>query len=587
MGKYSKCVRTKTNLQSTSLLIYVVIVFDFHKFNLELEDSDIYREDIKYWRMTAVSTQSPPQPMTIQFYLDITDLAQDQILVLADEFYGRHRVTVEEIDEDGRGRRKDRIMLESWTLTLSQPTPDSQAELPIVYKKSITFFRSLYAYVRLLPMYGLFKRLSMKLTQSMKIGHRFVLPNANTRDDGERVVRSEKGIGKDVPIIDKMTGTVASEYQFTPIETPLGVFSLEVIYRNNCDFYIDDDSEASPSYLSTSESPRGMDPMFGAPLVRTRSSSALSQETETSPHPAFVRSAHHQRQPSYGYGSGASGLSPKTSDARRLSQVEGSQIKYGYRESLHPQGSPTASNRPTVTMIKPFKALSLSSSPTSHPDNLPSPTNSDKGISSSPLYRSPSQVSLGPRYSSSPSSGRPLSIISNSGALSSSVKSTSSGGGSPSGNTLRFSSSFKSRYERTGNASGSRDKDGTVGGRRPSRSSLYTNRSDDTISERGSFSSSYWPFQEEDDLGDFVKMIETRGPLKMFSKSPTKSDDSIKEAHNNLSDILSSNTLPTSSTQLHPPNDGALLLGSGGSSVSSSLSSVNRSTSLHEKYNNS
>ena len=65
----------------------------------------------------------------------------------------------------------------------SPPIPDSQAELPIVYKKSITFFRSLYAYVRLLPMFGLFKRLSMKLTQSLKIGHRFVLPNANTRDD--------------------------------------------------------------------------------------------------------------------------------------------------------------------------------------------------------------------------------------------------------------------------------------------------------------------------------------------------------------------------------------------------------------------
>jgi len=68
--------------------------------------------------MTAVSSQSPPQPMVIQFYLDISDLAQDQILVLADEFYGRHRVTVEEIDGDGRARRKNRIMLESWTLTL-------------------------------------------------------------------------------------------------------------------------------------------------------------------------------------------------------------------------------------------------------------------------------------------------------------------------------------------------------------------------------------------------------------------------------------------------------------------------------------
>jgi len=73
--------------------------------------------------------------------------------------------------------------------------------------------------------------------------------------------------------------------------------------------------------------------------------------------------------------------------------------------------------------------------------------------------------------------------------MSSSMKSTSSGSGSPSGNTLKFSSSFRHRHERTGNVSGGRDKDGSVGGRRPSRSSLYTNKSDDTASERGSFSS--------------------------------------------------------------------------------------------------
>lgn len=66
---------------------------------------------------------------------------------------------------------------------ISHPSTDPPPDLPVVYKKSIAFFRSLYAYVRLLPAFRLFKRIKAKLNHDLKIGYRFVLPNTDYIDD--------------------------------------------------------------------------------------------------------------------------------------------------------------------------------------------------------------------------------------------------------------------------------------------------------------------------------------------------------------------------------------------------------------------
>lgn len=149
---------------------------------------------------------------------------------------------------------------------------------------------------------------------------------------------------------------------------------------------------------------------------------------------------------------------------------------YVQREPLFPTLSSISTTRPNVTMVQPFKSPSLS--PINHDTNPPSPTFFDR-TSTSPLHRSPSQLSLQQRNLYQPPSTRPLSI--NSGtALSSSIKSTSSIG-SPSG-FPKFSSSFNHHKY------GSTTRDGSFSSRRRSRSSL-TNKSDGSTSERGSYNS--------------------------------------------------------------------------------------------------
>ncbi|CAG8502720.1 2799_t:CDS:10 [Ambispora gerdemannii] len=541
-------------------------------FNLELDDSNIYKEDIKFWHQAVTTSATPPPPMIIEFFLDTRELAQNQILILTDENLRRHKVDLQNLSrlsgnnnhKNGKTARSSatttkNIMLESWQLTLSNSTLEFPPEVPITYKKSIAFFRSLYNFVRLLPAYRLFKRLRrMKL----KVGHRIIVPTGNINAD----------IGLDVPIINGETTKTARSYTFDPIDTPIGTFTLSVGFRSNCEFHIDDDSEAilssrfidmdenyftptmaryyqeeerqrqseregsdgrrknspsnnyqqigiSPNVRSSSTSPQiannnnNVQLLSGTPPTRSRVPSISQNENDLSNQVAiFPRSSssssssissHHRRHPS------------TVDQDRNINILSMSQLSYrSARDTLQPPPSPVMSNRPNVTLVSPFKSPSLSSSPTYLlTDNYPSSIYSDRA-SSSPLHRSPSSISLQRyAYASSPTSARSLPIGSGN-MLSSSLKSNFSSG-SPSTSTFpkKFSTSFVSR-----------EKDWNIGGRRASKGSSLTNRSDDTASDRGSYNSSFFAFIDND-VGDFVRMVDAREPLKLYGRSPAKSDD--------------------------------------------------------------
>lgn len=80
----------------------------------------------------------------------------------------------------------------------SNVPPDPIPEPPIVYKKSIIFFRSLYAYMRLLPAYHLYRRLR-KQNHPLKIGFRV----SRGHNPEESILRdSEIGIGKLLLVMD-------------------------------------------------------------------------------------------------------------------------------------------------------------------------------------------------------------------------------------------------------------------------------------------------------------------------------------------------------------------------------------------------
>ncbi|KAJ3164592.1 autophagy protein 13 [Geranomyces variabilis] len=232
-------------------------------FNLETYDIDSLREQLKYWRAHAVSQ---PQPLFIDVYLDISNLGRGQVLMLRDEqTLRRQRMSQESlfvVDRDtGLATRHSSVLLESWQLTFSQTTPSQPLELPTVYKKSVAFFRSLYSHARLLPAFRLSRRFKRK-PGSMSVGFR-VSTARNTPYD-------EAGLDQLHSTGDMRRGI--EEYNFGSIETPLGVFSLHVNYRLECDFSIEDpDHGVMDGRLADMDenyfSPRSMGNRTSSPLA--------------------------------------------------------------------------------------------------------------------------------------------------------------------------------------------------------------------------------------------------------------------------------------------------------------------------------
>jgi hypothetical protein len=91
-------------------------------FNIELEDYDPLREELKFWKGQLLSTQQAP-PLTVEVLLDISQLSTNQHLLLTDQKTGRrHRIRSEDLmgtDQLGNPIRKEKILLETWQLTLA------------------------------------------------------------------------------------------------------------------------------------------------------------------------------------------------------------------------------------------------------------------------------------------------------------------------------------------------------------------------------------------------------------------------------------------------------------------------------------
>ncbi|KAI8893543.1 autophagy-related protein 13-domain-containing protein [Globomyces pollinis-pini] len=147
-----------------------------------------------------------------------------------------HRIRSEDlqgVDSTGRSIRKKHILLETWQLTFSPDIPHDTPELPVVYKKSIVFFRTLYSFVRLMPSYRICRN-SARQKNSCKIIYRLGSSRVHSPFDA--------GLDQLLPSTDMRLGL--SETAFESVETPLGVFHLHTTYRIECDFAVDDSEVA-------------------------------------------------------------------------------------------------------------------------------------------------------------------------------------------------------------------------------------------------------------------------------------------------------------------------------------------------------
>ncbi|KAI9304061.1 autophagy-related protein 13-domain-containing protein [Cunninghamella echinulata] len=469
-------------------------------FNIATEDIEILKDELKYWRTLAIqSTEVEPPPMIIDIYLDTSKLAQNQALMVTDETLRRNRVDLG-TSQTNAAYGVQRILIETWTLTLNHPLPDFPVDLPNIYKRSIVFFRSLHSLVRLLPAYNLHRKLQkFNDSHELSIGYQFTPRNVRRHDE----------ISLETPILNSDARNPTKSYSFTDIMTPLGTFKLQVNYRRNCDFKVEDsECDISARFVD-------MDEHYFTPTI-----TKYQQEYNIKNRPASMydtRSVTGKAEqvviPTSSTSSGSSKTSySSSSNPREIVQRQRYSITSTSRHSPVPSSplhrdskdynlepiistlNTSVSRRTSVPAFSPFKSPSLSSSPQA--ENLMS----------------------GFKNNTSVDKTKPSS-------------STESGSGSF-GRKIEFSSSFD-KYK----SSPSRvDMGGTSMTRRLSRNSDQS--SINILSEMG-----------DTDLEEFVKFIGAKQDLKLFQPklTPTPSTssqlgDSTQQQQTGTSPISESNS---------------------------------------------
>lgn len=135
-------------------------------FNLELDESDIFKEELKTWKAVTALLQPSPSTsatpdtssssressigghaqipsMSIDVLLDVSEMSGNQVLVLTDAQGKRSRVDLAGKSRQQAGHTRENspkrcnILLERWTISLKPPIPTSPPELPSVYKHCI------------------------------------------------------------------------------------------------------------------------------------------------------------------------------------------------------------------------------------------------------------------------------------------------------------------------------------------------------------------------------------------------------------------------------------------------------------------
>lgn len=339
----------------------------------------MFRDDLRLWKTADAFSKLPP--LVVETYLDLTNLSPHQALVAVDSNGKMHNVT--------RGQQKAEVVLERWVIEIDGNAEGSELnqDLPVVYKKAIILFRSLYAYCRILPCWELKTRLARsKLNlSSLAIGCRVL--------NGSQPISSKGRIGLSKAIIADNNGKQASSpssshlesFSFTNIPSPAGYMKVSVSYRTNVNFKVSD-SEAllSSQFLSSEEANTSTSPTSARRMSFSPNSSSFS----------LARSK----------------ASIKSNDDH----------------------TPSTSKHPS---IQPFKSPSLSASPNDQP--VPPPPRQPSNSSLAAL-RIPQRT----MSSNSQSSGRSVIAGTNQGSVPDNAicSSASSGSSAP-----KYSSSFSSR----------------------------------------------------------------------------------------------------------------------------------------------
>ncbi|KAL4887164.1 autophagy-related protein 13-domain-containing protein [Aspergillus karnatakaensis] len=485
-------------------------------FNVELEDTDVLRDSLKTWRACDAIENRPP-PMIIETYLDTKGLTNNQALVALDE-NGKRWDVLESLaasrsSQSGKASPKhDEVILERWRIELGDMPgklpADLGAILPTVYKKSIILFRSLFTYSKFLPAWKFIKRNGrFRANPSLRIKYRIL-----SEQSAQELSKPDH---LTIPLYEGST-KVVDTYSFGLTESPAGPFSIEVTYRTNCDFRVDD-SEA----LLSSQFMGADDEIFQPSLpFRARETKVTNAEAGSAPlarrtveDPDLSRvygslSTFHHVGPTTGASpisalraagdSGASSPSPPTSSHRKpLTAARASPA--GRAATLANEASPNVARRPSIS-FQPFKAPPLSASPSLV----------DPPLGASPRTTGPGRSSLSESRNMPPSSMSASARKSLSSALDNATPSPSSASPRPAP-ISRYSSAFSHRRGRPSSGGINRLEDDNSSGRASATSSGAQPGSGLLAEITGTSADSI--HADDENISEFLKMLDLRKDL--------------------------------------------------------------------------
>lgn len=514
-------------------------------FNLNIDESDVLSKELALWAGFDIPDMMPPA-LVVEIYLDTAELARNQSLVIFDE-RGRRWDVAEAMTYVGELRgtsrikqaRKTRVVLERWTISLgdaeSDPNSPSSPEGPNIYKRAIVFFRALYAHLRFMPAWKFSRRMAKQpaTLNSLRPAYR-ILPGQADRHSVDPLC---------TPLYPTGDPTVETHI-FPRTSTLVGPMTVEVTYRTNCDFRLDE-SEAYLSSQLMRMDDQYFQPSLGKNQTRRMTSTTMANEVGSLPINVSGKGLDNAVERNQAYGSLATfhyagpptasspisalrtaqelaSISPSEGFARNLPSSE--PMSSSSRRSSRSDDAAPAFHRKTSIPFQPFKAGSLSSSPA-------------RGIGSSPLsgVPFPRTSTLGDALAKSriPSAGSLQSTsVKPSLALTTELPSAPLDATSPKTAPLtRYSSSFGNRRTRTSftgitaiGASTSRSEEDNTSSGRPSPASS-TQPGSGLVPASGGGSSGNIA-TDDDNISDFLKLLEQKKDLKSFNRR----DEAFKDA---------------------------------------------------------
>lgn len=531
------------------------------QFNVVIDDSDELQQRLTEWKtMDAIAGNHPS--LCIEIYLDISGLGHKQSLVIHDEDGKRWDVAaalnaVEPASRSSsRAARPTQLVIERWRIFVGDKNSvhpsDLGDPLPNVYKKAVVLFRSLYANLRLLPAYRYNKSIAKQPANhpSLKLNYR--VSNGEFRSPHHDTLNLPLFPSSDAVTIAQSVGSTNS---------PIGPLCVSVEYRDICDFSVaDSESLLSSQFMGLDDTYLEQKTRANAPVPGSLPVNKLNtQETPDVGQAYGSLSTFHQVGPPTGT-SPISALraardmpssSPTETPPQKLPPNH--RTAQGSKSSLRSADAPSYQRRTSVS-FQPFKAGSLSSSPAPGPA-IPASPSSSLGRPSSSFGRQPIPSSLNqPRNRTSlnalPQAALRAPSLSNDTAIASSASS------SPKPAPIsRYSSSFGHRRSKFSSGGGSKtEEDNLSSGKGSATSSVQ--RGSGTLNE-GEGASSGEGRTDDETIGDFLKLLESKKDLKSFNRGDTANRDAsmrmttaklgkyqrMRDSHAVLSESVSSSTM--------------------------------------------